>query len=280
MRKLIKNELYKSMHNKFFAISMIIAFIFQLFSIRPNYIFRNEALINYFERAREGIVSDRIFFESIDIYAFWIGIEDVSMGHFLAKYLLPILAVLPFGWSFLNEQRSGYQIQTVCRVGKVKYFIAKYIATFISGALPIAFLMLSNYAVLALVCPLHTPSVDSLTTGINIETFGGTLFYQNSFLFMLTWTVISAMWAGTLAGLTMAVSQVMKNSVFVMLFPFFITILWDNICSLIINNQNISFLNLFFVNSQSVLVQFGELLILFFIGFGGGLIKYIKGDVL
>ena len=232
----IKNEIYKSLHNKLFAISMIIAFIVQLFNVQPNCEFRNFALEQYLITSGMGGVSNKIFFESIDIYTFWIGIDGVSMGCYLSKYLIPILAVLPFGWSFLSEQKKGYQIQTVSRIGKANYFISKYIATFISGALPTAFIMLSNYAVLALICPLHTPSIDSLTTGIQIGMIGSSIFYKNAFLFMLMWTGISSLWAGTLAGLTMVASQFMKTGIFVMLFPFFITIFWDNICNIIINN--------------------------------------------
>ena len=276
----IKNEIYKSLHNKLFAISMIIAFIVQLFNVQPNCEFRNFALEQYLITSGMGGVSNKIFFESIDIYTFWIGIDGVSMGCYLSKYLIPILAVLPFGWSFLSEQKKGYQIQTVSRIGKANYFISKYIATFISGALPTAFIMLSNYAVLALICPLHTPSIDSLTTGIQIGMIGSSIFYKNAFLFMLMWTGISSLWAGTLAGLTMVASQFMKTGIFVMLFPFFITIFWDNICNIIINNPNLSFLNLFFVNSQSPAVLFGELLVLLIAGFGVGGLMYMRNDIL
>ena len=276
----IKNELYKSLHNKLFAISMIIAFIIQIFSVQPNAAFKNEALEHYLTTSSMGGVSNKVFFESFDIYTFWIGIEGVSMGCYLSKYLIPILAVLPFGWSFLSEQKKGYQIQTVSRIGKANYFISKYIATFISGALPTAFILLSNYAVLALICPLHTPSIDSLTTGIQIGMIGSSLFYKSAFLFMLMWTGISSLWAGTLAGLTMVASQFMKTGIFVMLFPFFITILWDNICNVIINNPNLSFLNLFFVNDQSGYILFGEILVLFIAGFGVGGLMYMRNDIL
>ena len=276
----IKNELYKSLHNKLFAVSMILAFMIQLFNVQPNYAFRNLMLDNYLNRAEKGVVSNKVFFESIDIYTIWIGIEGVSMGGYLVKYLIPILAVLPFGWSFLIEQKNGYQIQTVSRIGKANYFISKYIATFISGALPMAFILLSNYVVLALICPLHTPSIDSLTTGIRIGYLGSTLFYMNAFLFMLMWTGISSLWAGTLAGLTMVASQFMKTGIFVMLFPFFITIFWDNICNVIINNPNLSFLNLFFVNDQSWYILFGELLVLLIAGFGVGGLMYMRNDIL
>ena len=90
----IKNELYKSLHNKLFAISMIIAFIIQIFSVQPNAAFKNEALEHYLTTSSMGGVSNKVFFESFDIYTFWIGIEGVSMGCYLSKYLIPILAVL------------------------------------------------------------------------------------------------------------------------------------------------------------------------------------------
>ena len=280
MNKLIQTEIYKSIHNKYFAISMTLAFVIQLFSVHPWLTFRNEALVDDMSLQEEGITAAKAFYESIDIYTFWLPIEHTSAGYHYARYLLPILAVLPFGWSFLREQVSGYQMQTVCRTGKIGFFISKYIATFISGALPIAFILLSNYAVLALFCPLHTPAIDSLCTGINLHYFGGTLFYQNTFLFMLLWTGISAIWGGTLAGLTMIASLLLDNSVLVVLFPFFITILWDNICEFIINDPNIFFIHLFYLNNQSPFILFGEILILFLLSFGGGLIYYTKKDVL
>ena len=36
--------MYKSVHNRYFAISMIAAFIIQLFNVYPYYVFKNEAL--------------------------------------------------------------------------------------------------------------------------------------------------------------------------------------------------------------------------------------------
>ena len=97
---------------------------------------------------------------------------------------------------------------------------------------------------------------------------------------MLMWTGISSLWAGALAGLTMVASQFMKTSIFVMLFPFFITIFWDNICNIFFNNPDLSFLYLFFVNGQSAYVIFGEILILFIAGFGVGGLMYMRNDIL
>ena len=91
MNKLIQTEIYKSIHNKYFAISMITAFIIQLFNVYPYYVFKNEALAFDLEQINKGIATPKAFFESLDIYTFWMPVEGISMVSLLAKYLLPIL---------------------------------------------------------------------------------------------------------------------------------------------------------------------------------------------
>ena len=57
MNKLIQTEIYKSIHNKYFAISMITAFIIQLFNVYPYYVFKNEALAFDLEQINKGIAT-------------------------------------------------------------------------------------------------------------------------------------------------------------------------------------------------------------------------------
>ena len=117
----------------------MLAFIIQMLSFIQFYDYIIEA------KQIESIADDiPTLYDNYSVYVNWIGHEAGSTGFYLAVYMLPLIAVLPFGWSLFSEIHNNYQNNMICRLGKTKYFTSKYIAVFFTGAFVIAFMVSSS----------------------------------------------------------------------------------------------------------------------------------------
>ena len=277
----IKTELYKSIHNRWFAIALLLAFIVQLFSFFPNLDFVKQAM--EFAESNLELISPnwRGSNDQMNMYVMWLSEEGYTMGFTLASYMLLILAVLPCGWSMFSEKEKNYCGNVICRIGKVKYYVAKYIAVFISGSLPIAFMLISNLVLCALIGEHGAPLPYTMTTSVVHGNVASELYYTKPMLAAIIWTLISSLWGGALAGLTIPASRFFKRSIFVLLTPFFITVLEDNICTIVLNKGKFSFMNnIFLCGSYSGDIVFSEIAILIALGLAVGLIDYARTEVL
>lgn len=281
MWETIKTELYKSIHNRWFAMALLLAFIVQLFSFFSNLDFVKQAMD--FAESNLKLISPnwRGSNDQMNMYVMWLSEEGYTMGFTLARYMLPILAVLPFGWSMFSEKEKNYCNNIICRMGKNKYYVAKYIAVFVSGCLPISFMLISNLALCALIGEHGAPMPYTMTTSVVHGNVASELYYTKPMLAAIIWTLISSLWGGALAGLTIPASRFLKKSIFVLLTPFFIAVLWDNLCNVVFRIGHFSFMNNFFLcTSFAGEIIFSEIAILIAVGLVGGLIDYARAEVL
>ncbi|MDY3052438.1 MAG: hypothetical protein SOR89_04625 [Ndongobacter sp.] len=92
-----------------------------------------------------------------NLFFFLPGASVGTYATYLAKYVLPLLICLAVGGGLAAEMRRGYWQQVIARVGKKRYYTAKFSASFLlSGMLGVVPLLLSA-VVLALFVPASTP---------------------------------------------------------------------------------------------------------------------------
>lgn len=281
---LIKTEINKSVRSKYFIIALLLAFIVQLFSFFENFEFVKTATEKAYEVIETTDINWRSNNDGTNMYVIWLSHEGCSMGFTLAAYMLPLLAVLPYGWSLFSEMSKGYQNHMLCRGGKIKYFISKYIAVFVSGAAIIAFMLLSNLMLCALIGEWGPPRCYTQSSAVRHGIIASALYYTKPILAALIWTGIASLWAGALAGLSMLLGQALKRSIFVLAAPLLITVLLDNIFVIIPGGfaNNFSFSSNFFLctaTSHSWIIWI-ELAMLVAVGLGGGLVCYLKREAL
>lgn len=284
MLNLIKIEIYKSVRSKYFIIALLIAFIVQLFSFFENYEFVKHAT-EFAYSVKETVSPDwRGANDGKNMYVLWLSHEGCSMGFTLATYMLPLLAVFPYGWSLFSEISKGYQNQMLCRSGKVKYFIAKYIAVFLSGVAVIAFMLISNLMLCALIGEWGPPRCYTQSTAVRHGVIASTLFFTKPLIAALIWTGIASLWAGALAGMSMLFGQVLKRSIFVLAAPLLITVLLDNICIILPSAFATEFsfsVNFFLCTAtEHQWIIWTELVLLVAAGLGGGLVCYLNREAL
>ena len=92
------------------------------------------------------------------LYEGFIGGEAYTFWNSVYFYILPVLAALPFGWSYFQDETTGYLRQIYSRVSRSQYLTAKMIVTFCSGAVGGTLTYILSFAVNALYLPAVKPN--------------------------------------------------------------------------------------------------------------------------
>lgn len=90
---------------------------------------------------------------------FWIGMDFSTWCATAFFFLLPLLAVLPYGSSLHREYKSGYLNLITPQISQKRYFAAKFLASFLSGGAVIVLPMIVNVIFVACTVPMRLPSV-------------------------------------------------------------------------------------------------------------------------
>lgn len=151
----------------------------------------------------------------------WMAMDDRHPWNAVYMTLFPVLAVLPYGASWLDDRKSGY-VKNVCvRMKKSSYLIAKYVAVFISAGVTVVVPLLFNLILTCAVLPALTPSMNGLFPVGGTAMFAG-IYYTNPWLYTAIYMIIYFVYAGVLATLAIAASGWINQRFIVILFPFVI----------------------------------------------------------
>lgn len=218
---IVKLEISKAIKNKFFLTTLIIALIFTLLSawymIDLYYYTQNAMRIH-------GITGNPMT-PAFSLFNHWVSGESTSFGFTLFFTLLPLLAVLPYGWSYFIEYKSGYLKQVVVRSSKLQYFLAKYIATFMAGGLVVCIPLVINLLVVACFIPAITPSpMYALYYSIAHVSMWSQFFYSQPLFFVILYLMLTFIFGGLFATMSLSISFFCKNRIAIILVPFFFPI--------------------------------------------------------
>lgn len=215
-RRLVRMECRKAFRNKFFytalAAGMLFAFMSGMYQISLYYDVLEEL---------EFIGGDPMV-GAFSLYNRWLGADNISLGSTFFFYLLPLLAAVPYGWSYAVEQKSGYVCNVAVRGGKWKYFLAKYIAMFLSGGLTVLIPLACSLAAVACFVPATRPSYFYVNyLAVPHGNLWSGLFYRAPLVFTLLHILLAFVFAGLFADLCFSISLYIKNQFAVVLLPFF-----------------------------------------------------------
>ena len=130
MKNLLRTELRKAFRNGYFLASLTLGILFVALSAwyEISLYYSDIGFLQQVRTVEEmGYVKYPLVPMSI-LYNSWIGGECVSVGYTLFFTLLPLLAVLPYGRSFSQEQKNGYLKVIIPRCGRTRYFASKWVA--------------------------------------------------------------------------------------------------------------------------------------------------------
>lgn len=281
MKNILKIELMKSLKNKYFVFSVVFGFSVTILSFLYNYELYATAIRDT-ELANEtfGIVYNPMH-EMNTLYNSWVGGEAYTIGTTVFFFIFPVLIAIPYGWSYCTELKSGYIRNVTIRVGKMEYYISKYIATFISGGLAMLIPLVSNFILTASFIPAYTPQVRYMQYyAVFSNTFMSDMFYQHPNLYILVYMIIDFVFCGLTACISCTAANIIRSRICAVLSPFGIMISFSYIAGIYKSSHNIELSPMNFLRPcpaecpTTLLVIVLEMVMLFIISF---VPMYIRG---
>lgn len=214
-RKLLSMECKKAFQNRYFVSTLIIGLLFALLSFLYSVGTYEVSLKNM------AMTSGNPMHGFQGLYNSWIGGETSSLGYILFYALIPLLAAIPYGWSYCREWNEGYIKYVATRCEKKEYCLAKYIAVFLSGGLVIFIPLCVNFILTACFVPAYQPSIIyQLYYSVSHGSMWSELFYSHPLVYVLLYLILDFIFGGLFATLSYAVSLFIKNWFVVIILPF------------------------------------------------------------
>ena len=162
----------------------------------------------------------------------WLAGNVSCMESFLYFFLLPVLAVLPFGLSFLYDRRSGYARQLRVRSSQKDYMEAKYLAAFLSGGTAVTIPLLVNYLAALMLLPDLLPSIIYPRSLVDASALFNGLYFHMPEAYCVLFLGIDFILGGSFACISLAVSCLMENRIVALSFPFLMQLFFHSVATL------------------------------------------------
>lgn len=208
-RRLIAAEFHKAFGaNPWFWGALAVGLVLAVFSaVQTAAIFQNtlELALKYWDK------SDALY-SATSCFAFWMPVDpsEWPMGVYLLIW--PLLAALPYAWSWSAEKNAGLVAQQAARAPRLECFVAKAVATFLSAAAVVVVPFLANLVMCACIAPASPNWVsDVLYLGVTSDVPFSTLFYNAPLVFCLLWTLVAALVAGLWAVFALSLTMLLDN---------------------------------------------------------------------
>lgn len=228
MRTSLRTELYKALHNRMFFSALGIGIIISLINV-VQCSGTVQEYTNWLLRVISEGRSMSTSYIGFSLFINWMGTNLISFSRSLFFFIWPVLAAMPYGWSYSSERRSGYYNQIASRSSRKRYFCSKYIAVFVSGGLAVAVPLLFDLLANALVSPDAVPDVTLMIQPISNGCFLSGLYYTHPWVFALIWCFVDFLWGGVAACTCFLAGAKIRLQVIVMLVPFMIFVLLDGL---------------------------------------------------
>lgn len=163
----------------------------------------------------------------ISAYNTWIGGYNGFENALLIR-LFPILASIPYGVSYLSDKKSGIVKNIYMRTEKKNYLLAKYIAVFITGGIPVALPLLVNYLVALALLPSLYWQTGVFSLGAN--SMWTKIFYVHPNIYNFLYIVLLYICGGITATLVLIISALVNNRFVAILAPYIITEFLNAVC--------------------------------------------------
>lgn len=284
IRKCMKIELKKAFKNKYFAIVLAIAILITMLNV-----ISNMTIFQQYQRELSNMKQTESFvlnptIQAFTLYGVWIGGENNTIGYSLFYFLLPIFAVIPYGWSLVDEMQSGYVKNIFVRTRKSDYYISKYLATFLTGGVVVTIPLIFNFIINAMFFPALLPEIIYPYYGMIQGTMWSGLFYEHPFIFEILYMILDFVFSGLIATICIGFAFWIKKRIVVIFLPFLLILALDYISSIHIVEYEISFMKFLHSLQGANMVNGGYVLcvgiIIFGFSFGTCLVKGYKYEVL
>lgn len=217
LKRMIRLELHKALRNKWFYGSILIGCAITMLSFADKInIYQNDLLM----QEREGFNPMQA---ASGLFNLWIGGEPFSLGTAIYFFIFPLLAAIPYGWSYCEEKQCGYIRMAAMCCGKTNYFLSKYIAVFISGGLAMVIPLIFNFLLTSMFVPAVMPSpVYCTSNGVFFHSLMSSVYYTRPFLYVLIYLGIDFVFCGLIACISYGAAGFTRHRIIAVILPFFL----------------------------------------------------------
>lgn len=225
MNKSIKVELKKSLYNKITMIILIFTIIIVIYQVAMNAI----SFYNFYEFFDSEMGEGNPMFSSESLFCRWLGADVTSFGTGVFFFLMPLLVALPYGWSLVDEMKSAYTKNILIRVKRRDYFIAKYMAQFVTGAIVVMIPLCVSIILTSMFLPaIPMESIYPYGT-MGQNCMWSDIYYTHPYLYMGMYVVLDGIFAGLISTMCTAMAMFLKSKITVVIAPFIIMLVIDYI---------------------------------------------------
>lgn len=217
LKRMIGIELRKALKNKLFYITILIGCSITMLSFANSVsIYQNELLM------KES--SDSNPMQAIThLFNLWIGGEPFSLGSSIYFFVLPLLAAIPYGWSYCEEKQCGYVRMAAVCCGRSNYYLSKYIAVFLSGGLAVVIPLIFNFLLSALFIPASMPSpVYCTSNGVFFHSLMSSIYYTIPFVYVLLYLCVDFVFCGLIACISYGAASFVRHRAVAVILPLFL----------------------------------------------------------
>lgn len=230
--RIMKTELRKALNNRMFLVALMIGCAIAIINVCENANMVQEMTRLLHKGIAAGSTASRSPL-GFSLFIHWIAVEPISLGHSIYFFVWPILAALPYGWAYCQERKSGLYNQYLIRTSKIKCFLSKYIAMFVSGGISVSLPLLLNLLLNALVCPYALPKAIVPISLVTDGYFMSELYYTYPWVYACIWCAVVFLIGGATACLCLIVGTRFRLRVAVILTPFTLFAIIEGILTLI-----------------------------------------------
>ncbi|MGN0056536.1 MAG: hypothetical protein ACI360_08885 [Atopobiaceae bacterium] len=214
MKRLVRMELQKAFRNPWLVVALSIAIALAVYSAVGDILARYNYGIGKYDYKYLSPSPDSCF-------RYWISMDFIQPTSTLLFHLLPLLAVIPYAWSFRTELQSGYLMQVTSRQTLGRYLTAKGIAVFLTGASVAMVPLVVNFLILACFVPAYMPDITAVIyIGIDDEDLWSWFLYNLPLIYVLLYTLLAGVLSGLWALFVHALSFFIDNRVALLSAPY------------------------------------------------------------
>lgn len=162
-----------------------------------------------------------------NLFYWWLPIDCISAPYAFFYGLFPMLACLPYAWSYMSERNSKYEYQMITRSSSKQYYLAKYMAVFLSGGIVIAVPLAIDLAAAALFSPAMRPNIFFSMPGFSREGFLTPVYYSHPWIFCFAVLTMEFLWGSSIASLSFTFVTAFKSSFLGVVMPVVAIYVWD-----------------------------------------------------
>lgn len=225
MKKTLHTELWKAFHNGYFYLALLIGAYVAVVDAIENYPVVSSLMENTIKFTELGYTSGS--FQGFSLMLMSLPYNGVNYATRLFVFIWPVLAAMPFGWSYTQERNNGVTAQILTRTGKKAYYASKFIAVFVSGGVAVMFPAVADIMLNALFCPYEQIDVTFSISSIFNGYFLSELYYRCAWLHCIIWFLVLFLLGGSAASLCFLAGSKFHVSFLAIMVPFGLLMVWD-----------------------------------------------------